>query len=368
MAPSIIPGVDIVRLTGPLILGYMWSYCLYGVLVIQTYMYTERFPNDRRGLKILGILPFNFLCNLIQMFHLIVWVMFFFETLFTVLMTIAAWTMFGSGWGDRNAILQFNWTWGVLPLLSGIHSGLAQGFYIWRIWRLTQQLWLPIPIGLCVFTQLFGLYWFAIKFNIAHWRIASLPPLSAAVTVWMIGSVACDVLITLALTGILWRHKRQTKYAETSGILNRLIRMSIETGALTSVTAIVEISLWLSWERFYYHFVPFLILGKLYSNVLMATLNCRNPIFHGRNQGFVDATTSVTQLALEPAFWHEPVERGRGKHVTAVHVSRNIHIERSPDSIVLTAFESTPHEDLEKGSGKPGKCGVEPAPTTLHFV
>jgi hypothetical protein len=123
------------------------------------------FPNDRRGLKIL------------------VWTMFFWETLFTVFMTIAAWAMFGSGWGDPQAILQFNWTWGLLPLISGIHSGMAQGFYIWRIWHLTKKLWLPVPIALGVFTQLFGLYWFAINFNIAHWRITSLPPLSNVVTV-----------------------------------------------------------------------------------------------------------------------------------------------------------------------------------------
>ncbi|KAJ6483416.1 hypothetical protein C8R45DRAFT_1099676 [Mycena sanguinolenta] len=309
MVPSLIPGVDIGRLTGPLVLGYMWSYCLYGVLLVQTYIYTEMFPNDSPGLKIL------------------VCVMFFFETLFTVLMTIAAWSMFGDGWGDPNPILQFNWTWGVLPLLSGIHSGMAQGFYIWRIWRLTKQLWLPIPIGLGVFTQLFGLYWFAIKFNIARWRIASLPALSGAVTVWLVGSAACDVLITLALTGILWRRKRQTTFADTTGILNRLIRLSVETGALTSATAVLEIILWLNWQQFYYHFIPFLVLGKLYSNVLMATLNVRSPLFFAGSQHHASAATSpslptIVNSQLQSAFWSETVE---SRQVTeAGPVSRNI--------------------------------------------
>ncbi|KAF7326992.1 hypothetical protein MSAN_02493000 [Mycena sanguinolenta] len=346
MAPSIIPGVDIARLTGPLVLGYMWSYCLYGVLLVQTYMYLERFPNDRLGLKIL------------------VWVMFFFETLFTVFMTIAAWSMFGNGWGDPNSILQFNWTWGLLPLLSGVHSGLAQGFYIWRIWHLTKQLWIPLPITLAVLAQLSGLYWFSIKFNIAHWRISSLPPLSGAVSTWLIGSAACDVLITLALTSILWRRKKEAAFAETSGILNRLIRLSIETGALTSLTAIVESILWLGWERFYYHFTLFLMLGKLYSNVLMATLNCRNPMFIGGSQGMVDGTTSAPQAPmgnprLQPAFWCESVDRKRMSGVrspTAVHVSRNIYVEHSPDSVVMTNFSlgSTPEpdDDVEKGSNR----------------
>jgi hypothetical protein len=48
--------------------------------------------------------------------------MFFFETLFTVLMTIAAWSMFGSGWGDVSILLQLNWTWGTLPLVSGVRE------------------------------------------------------------------------------------------------------------------------------------------------------------------------------------------------------------------------------------------------------
>ncbi|KAJ6460012.1 hypothetical protein C8R45DRAFT_1030264 [Mycena sanguinolenta] len=339
MSSSIIPGVDIAKLTGPLVLGYMWSYMLYGVLVVQTYLYTEMFPNDRRGLKVL------------------VWTMFFFETLFTVLMTVAAWEMFGSGWGDPSVILQFNWSWGILPLLSGVHSGMAQGFYIWRIWHLTRKLWVPAPIAIGVLIQLTGLYWFAIKFNIAHWRISSLPPLATAVTMWLVGSAACDVLITLTLTGILWRRKRETKFAETSGILNRLIRISVETGALTSVTAILEIILWLTFEQFYYHFIPFLILGKLYSNVLMATLNCRNPTFlHGSSQGVVTSqggTTSIGHINPQPAFWSEPNDRTRVPGVKSgpgVHVSRNIYVDHPTDSVVMTNFNLRSHDnDLEKG-------------------
>ncbi|KAJ7232489.1 hypothetical protein B0H12DRAFT_1076857 [Mycena haematopus] len=289
------------------------------------------------------------------------WVMFFFETLFTVFMTIAAWNMFGSGWGDPSVLLQLNWTWGALPLLSGIHSGMAQGFYIWRIWHLTKQLWLPVPIALAVLTQLAGLYWFSIKWNIGRWHVSVLPPLSGAVSVWLIGSAVCDVLITLALTSVLWRRKRETKFAETSGLLNRLIRLSIETGALTSVTATVEGILWLGWERFNYHFALFLILGKLYSNVLMATLNCRNPGFlKGTSQGLVDGVASTVQLAmanppLQPAFWCEPNDRRTSGVNPAlaggVHVSRNIYVDHPSDPIIMTNFNiaSTPR-DVKEGS------------------
>ncbi len=89
MEPVHIPGVENVSLmcvvlrrnlsylivlrTGPFILGFMWSYCLYGMLVIQVCssfsfpdypilsaypssdIYAERFAHDRAALKILGM-------------------------------------------------------------------------------------------------------------------------------------------------------------------------------------------------------------------------------------------------------------------------------------------------------------------------
>ncbi|KAF7341673.1 hypothetical protein MSAN_02065500 [Mycena sanguinolenta] len=342
MAPVIIPGVDIAKLTGPMVLGFMWSYMLYGVLVVQIYLYTEMFPTDRKGLKIL------------------VWVMFFFETLFTVFMTSAAWSMFGSGWGDVNILLQLNWSWGLLPLVSGILSALAQGFYIWRIWHLTRKLWWPVPIALTVVAQYVGLWWFGIQWNIALWHVSVLPRLSPGVSVWLAGSAVTDVLITIALTITFWRRKKQTKFAQTTGILNGLIRLSIETGALTSITATGDAILWLGWERFNYHFAFFLVLGKLYSNVLMATLNCRNPTFLIGTQASVSSMSRGGDASVQTAFWSEPNELRQRLPVVninpvgsrgAVQVSRNFYVESNPNA-VMTNFNSsdTRVDDFGKGS------------------
>ncbi|KAJ7027572.1 hypothetical protein C8F04DRAFT_1122035, partial [Mycena alexandri] len=324
MAAPALPSVDVIRLTGPMILGYMFSYGLYGVLVVQIYMYTELFPRDRPGLKTL------------------VWVMFFFETFFTVLMTIAAWNMFGTGFGNESELtVRFNWTWGTLPMTSGCISALAQGFYIWRIWHLTNSLWLPIPIALAVLGQLIGLWWFALKWNIEHWGVAELPPLVPGVATWLGGSAFCDVLITITLTFVLWRRKKETKFSETTTVINRLIRMSVETGALTSLVATAETILFVGWDEWWYHFTLFLILGKLYSNVMLATLNCRVPLSLTRGHGSHGMLSPEGHVST--SFWSEPNEKGRDTNGTgvqfarAVHVSRNIHVDTlQPDSIIMT--------------------------------
>ncbi|KAJ7208289.1 hypothetical protein GGX14DRAFT_633925 [Mycena pura] len=60
MAPVVIPGIDLPLITGPLVLGYMWSYCLYGILIVQVYMYSQTFTRDVTGVKVLGsILQFQ---------------------------------------------------------------------------------------------------------------------------------------------------------------------------------------------------------------------------------------------------------------------------------------------------------------------
>jgi hypothetical protein len=87
-------------------------------------MYLEMFPSDRKGIKILGTDFFASFClqTLTCIFFDSVWTMFFFETFFTVLMTVAAWDLFGSGWGNPAVLLTLNWSWGTLPLVSGVRE------------------------------------------------------------------------------------------------------------------------------------------------------------------------------------------------------------------------------------------------------
>ncbi|KAJ7194352.1 hypothetical protein GGX14DRAFT_679195 [Mycena pura] len=131
MAPVVIPGIDLPLITGPLVLGYMWSYCLYGILIVQVYMYSQTFTRDVTGVKVL------------------VWSMFLLETVFTLFITIAAWNAYGPGWGDVDTLTIIDWSWDPLPGLNGILAGMAQSFYIWRIWRLTKKPWIPVFIA-CV--------------------------------------------------------------------------------------------------------------------------------------------------------------------------------------------------------------------------
>ncbi|KAF9010317.1 hypothetical protein BDZ89DRAFT_1078223 [Hymenopellis radicata] len=251
MAPIHIPGVENLSLiTGPLILGFMWSYGLYGVLIVQVYVYADRFAHDRAALKIL------------------VWTLFFLETVFTVFMTIAAWNTFGSHWGVPEAILFLDWSWIPLPPLSSFMAGMAQTFYAWRIYSLTRSFWLPVIIELVMLMQLIANFVITVIFFSGDRRVLNLVNLSDVITVWLAGSAACDLIITLSLVVILYRRKPgsagpHAAFRSTADLINKLIRFNMETGMITSLGAIIELALFLSTHQYNMHLMVFLMLGKM---------------------------------------------------------------------------------------------------------
>ncbi|KAJ7045914.1 hypothetical protein C8F04DRAFT_1249281 [Mycena alexandri] len=245
MPRVVIPGIHVALLTGPLVLGYMFGFGLYGILIVQVYMYSELFPRDRPAIKAL------------------VWTMFCLESVFTLFTTIAAWNQYGPGWGDTDTLLIIDWAWGPLPVLNGVLAGMAQSFYIWRIYSLSKLIILPILIGLVMLTQVIAALYFGIVVSIQGRGIDKLFALSPEVTLWVAASAACDILITLSLVWVLSRQKKKINFARTSKIINRLIRYSVETGAVTSFLAVVDVVFWLTSRQWNFHFIFFLVIGKL---------------------------------------------------------------------------------------------------------
>ncbi|KAJ7439015.1 hypothetical protein B0H11DRAFT_2103067 [Mycena galericulata] len=331
MAPAVIPGLSIPLLTGPLILGYMWSYFLYGMLIVQVYMYCEAFPRDGLGIKAL------------------VWSMFVLETGFSILITIAAWNAFGPGWGDPDTLGELDWTWLPMLALNAILAAMAQGFYSWRIWRLTnRRLLLPVLIGCVMLTEVTTALYCMMVLAIGGRSVPQLFALWREITVWLSGSAACDLLITASLVYILTHRKRTSQYQHTAGLINKLIRFSVETGSVTSVAVLVEETLWLSCREWNIHYIFFFILGRLYSNTLMATLNCRAPIFQ---------RASPTAISIpQSSFWVEPeIERGQSMNLnlitrTGANGSRTTSGPPAENTIVMNNFDS--NTDMTRvGSG-----------------
>ncbi|PBK89895.1 hypothetical protein ARMGADRAFT_1015027 [Armillaria gallica] len=259
MAPVDISGVNIQLFTGPLVLGYMWGYGLYGALVIQMYIYHTLFSSDNLRLKVL------------------VWSLFTLETTFVLVSTVTAWNTFGLGWGDANTLFFLGSSFGALPVLSGIISFTTQNFYLWRIWKMNMRnLFIIIGIEAVSLAQCIFAIYYGITLALHEGSVDEMVALSAFRIAWLIGCAVCDVLITATMVLTLHKQKDNTQ-PFSSVVLNRSIRYAVETGVVTTIMAITEFILYVAAKHDTFHLTIFLMLSKVYVGSLVAMLNTRPP-------------------------------------------------------------------------------------------
>lgn len=259
---TVVPGVpeDIQLITGPLLLGYLFNWGLFGILILQVYIYYLSFPNDSRLIKSL------------------VYGLFFADCIQTALTTHNAWHFLSRGWGDLRVLSDPGWSWIAVPLFSGVVSSTVQLFFAWRIWVLSKSVPLAGLIVSIAIAQGICAIYAGVKFAILN-DITKIATLFPSATVWLGGSALCDFIITISMVTFLAR--ASTGFSQTDSVITKLIRMTVETGLVTTTAAITELILYLVYQKNNLHMIPALALAKLYTNTLLATFNSRSVAFGG---------------------------------------------------------------------------------------
>ncbi|TCD65364.1 hypothetical protein EIP91_002762 [Steccherinum ochraceum] len=267
MADATIPGLppDIAAKTGPVLLGHLFNWGLFGVLTVQCYIYYLAFPKDSRYLK--AVVAFTYVLELLQ----------------TILATRDAYRQYGSGWGDLTQLNDVGLLWITVPMLDGVTSAFVQLFYAWRVYVLGNNKYISGAIALFAVVQgAFGFYC-----GIFSKVIAAISDIQRRMyrptIVWLGGTALCDVLITCSMIYFLRNARSKNGVKRTTTLLTRLIKLTFETGMVCSTFAIVDLSLFLRFQENNYHLLPAITLCKLYSNSLLVVFNSRLNINGGRN-------------------------------------------------------------------------------------
>jgi len=241
-------------------LGTVFNWALLGVLSFQLYMFHGNFPNERKAIKAL------------------VYTMYCLDLVQTVSTTYFAWFMLVDGWGNPLVFVQVPWPGVAQSILTGIISAMAQIYYAWRI-HILKPGKKPFEALACliILTALLqcscGLA-SGIRLAFAA-DVSTIATLELTVKIWLGGSFAVDITIALTMIYIFYEARRESVSRRTNVILRRLIFSAIETGSVTAVTAGLDLFLYLKNKENYLHLLPSLLLGKLYSIVVVACLNAR---------------------------------------------------------------------------------------------
>ncbi|KAJ7354404.1 hypothetical protein DFH08DRAFT_44245 [Mycena albidolilacea] len=242
------PGVEL--LFGPLLIGTILSTAVYGIMSVQMFQYYQAYKRDTRWIRYFMLyLFFAETANLLFEIGII------YEPLII-------------RYGTERAVI-------TSPLfLPGDAISIVavstpvQLFTAWRISVITGSIILPLIISVLSVAS-FGGGLLVTIFAAVRNEFREFQSFSGAVILWLVCSAVCDVLIAVVLTYSLT--KRKTGFTAVDGQINRIIRLTVQTGAITAIAALADVILFLAFPGTSLNFIPDFPLSKLYTISLLTS-------------------------------------------------------------------------------------------------
>ncbi|KAF8995178.1 hypothetical protein BDQ17DRAFT_1430549 [Cyathus striatus] len=181
------------------------------------------------------------------------------------------------------------------PVVIAIVSSTMHFFFAWRIrqLKLSSRPFLFIYGVICLvsLTQLGASAVVVIQFNMVGRRPAAKRSFSPTTTVWLIGGLACDILITITMTFILLQARKSSSFSTTSKAINKLISLSIETAFPAVTIATADLIAYLKYSGTNFDLSFMFLLFIVYVNALFSVLNRRIGI-----RRIVEGTVASTDI------------------------------------------------------------------------
>jgi len=157
-------------------------------------------------------------------------------------------------------------------VLTVLISTPIQLFIAWRVRVVTSSILLPVLISIFAICSLGGGIATTIIVTL-HPRFADFGQFHPEVITWLVSSASCDVFLTGSLVYSLW--KRKTNIVSTDSYLNKIIRLTVQTGLITATGSLADMILYVTLGNTTLNFMVDFPLSKLYTNSLISTLNAR---------------------------------------------------------------------------------------------
>ncbi|KAJ7025819.1 hypothetical protein C8F04DRAFT_1400350, partial [Mycena alexandri] len=257
-------GFDVGPLTIPLFIGTLINWALLGALVVQFYIYVIAFPKDARWMKLL------------------VFLVFIVEILQTLSDTRDTIRVFGAGWGNPSLLDEVGWAWFSVPVVGATTACAGQIFFAWRVFILSRNWYMPTVITAITVFQLGAGIWSGIliaragRFSLLQFQSFKQP------VAWLSATVLADLTIVISTSYYLLKGNFGFHRATDQMILH-IIKLTVETGGLCCVFAILDLALFVKFQGNNFHLAVCIELSKIYSNSILLILNSRANISHTNN-------------------------------------------------------------------------------------
>ncbi|KZT66294.1 hypothetical protein DAEQUDRAFT_471660 [Daedalea quercina L-15889] len=247
---------------GPALIGVFLNIMLFGAMITQTFFYFTSFRTDPAWMKV--YVSILFVADGLNAAFNMAWI-------YGVLI---------NNFGNEEALEVANWLFQTEEAMTGVISMQVQFFYAWRLHKLTGNKF--IVFAVVASSLVGGLSGIGTAIGVGMVKeFAKLQQLKVVVSLWLIGSAVCDVIITVALTWHLRRHR--TGFSRTDTVINRITQLIVSNGLLTAIFAVADIIAFLATSKSY-HLIFNFPLSKLYGNSAMSSLNARHILINNSSK------------------------------------------------------------------------------------
>ncbi|KAJ6594669.1 hypothetical protein B0H19DRAFT_1096390 [Mycena capillaripes] len=247
-------GTGVELLFGPLLIGVLLSTAVYGIMCVQMLLYYQAYKKDLRWIRYFMLY------------------LFFAETVNLLFEIGIIYEPLIIRYGTPQAVITSPLLFPGDAISIVMVSTPIQLFTAWRISVISGSIVLSLLISVLSIVSFGGALLVTIFTSIRN-EFREFQSFSSAVIVWLICSAVCDVLIAIALTYSL--ATRKTGFTAVDGQINRIIRLTVQTGAITAIAALADLILFLALPDTTLNFIPDFPLSKLYTVCLLSTLNAR---------------------------------------------------------------------------------------------
>ncbi|ESK84985.1 hypothetical protein Moror_9206 [Moniliophthora roreri MCA 2997] len=279
----------VAEIYGPMFIGTFLSTILYGVVVVQTFIYFQMCKRDYLWMR----------CFIVYLFVA--------ETVSTGLFFGMMYEPLLLNFGNPEVLVKsplrssyiFVSSSENLPILSlHLHqysvpvcnknpvvepsfdtvliSTPAQWFMAWRIKVITGSKIIAVSIFGLSLASLTGGIWtgIAVGFTPEFQRFGEF---KYAPSLWLVTTTVADIMIASSLVYVLASIlKHKTRFSATNDQIDRIIRLTVQTGTITAVAALADAVVYLSVTSHpTIFFIWDLSLSKLYTNSVLSSLNAR---------------------------------------------------------------------------------------------
>ncbi|PBK74813.1 hypothetical protein ARMSODRAFT_1013799 [Armillaria solidipes] len=250
---------------GPMLIGFVFNVLLYGIMIAQVYLYYVTYKKDKTWMKAyVAVLFFadslNTVFDFVYMYRSLI---VHFGKLITKWFTNTA----NRSIGDVAFLGKADWVFATDPALTGIIAAMVQVFFAWRVKVLTNNHWFVSIIMLASLAGGSGGIATAVEVCLQP-QFTLFRNFKSVVILWLASECFADIFITV----IMRKHK--TGFQASDELVDRVIRLTMQTGLITSVCATLDLIFYLV-DPTGTHLIFNFPLCKLYTNSMMSSLNSR---------------------------------------------------------------------------------------------